>query len=228
MQSLLELGIRSIILTSGTLAPLKPLISELGINIAVTLENQHVVTNQQICVKILGTGPDGVPLHSGYENRNNDKYINSLGMAIFNISRQIPNGLLVFFPSYALMNKCMETWQQTGVWDNMNDLKVRYSIICISKKILFLYLQRVFVEPKTKDAFNTMMADFYDRVKDPQYKGATFMAVCRGKVSEGLDFADINGRAVIVTGLPYPPFKDPRVVLKRRYLDVCRARDREV
>lgn len=86
----------------------------------------------------------------------------------------------------------------------------------------------MFIEPKTKDAFNTTMTDFYDRVKDPQYKGATFMAVCRGKVSEGLDFADINGRAVIVIGLPYPPFKDPRVVLKQKYLDICRARDREV
>lgn len=71
------------------------------------------------------------------------------------------------------------------------------------------------------------MKDFYERVKDPAYTGATFMAVCRGKVSEGLDFADLNGRAVIVTGLPYPPFKDPRVVLKKKYLDVCRARNSE-
>ena len=41
------------------------------------------------------------------------------------------------------------------------------------------------------------------------------MAVCRGKVAEGLDFADDNGRAVLITGLPYPPFKDARVELKR-------------
>ena len=26
------------------------------------------------------------------------------------------------------------------------------------------------------------------------------MAVCRGKVAEGLDFADNNGRAVLITG----------------------------
>lgn len=44
-------------------------------------------------------------------------------------------------------------------------------------------------------------------------------AVCRGKISEGIDFADNNGRAVIVTGLPFPLFTDPRVVLKRQYLD---------
>jgi regulator of telomere elongation helicase 1 len=30
-------------------------------------------------------------------------------------------------------------------------------------------------------------------------------------VSEGVDFSDINGRAVIITGLPYPPTFDARV-----------------
>lgn len=32
---------------------------------------------------------------------------------------------------------------------------------------------------------------------DEQQNGALFFAVCRGKVSEGLDFADSNARAVI-------------------------------
>ena len=44
-------------------------------------------------------------------------------------------------------------------------------------------------------------------------------AVCRGKMSEGIDFANDYGRAVIITGLPYPPYKDPRVVLKKQFLD---------
>ena len=38
-----------------------------------------------------------------------------------------------------------------------------------------------------------------------------FFAVCRGKVSEGLDFADNNGRAVVVTGLPYPNVQDAKI-----------------
>lgn len=55
------------------------------------------------------------------------------------------------------------------------------------------------------------MTEFYDKVKDPKLNGAVFFAVCRGKVSEGLDFTDANGRAVIITGLPNPPAKDPKV-----------------
>lgn len=31
------------------------------------------------------------------------------------------------------------------------------------------------------------------------------------QVSEGLDFADINGRAVVITGLPFPPKMDAKV-----------------
>lgn len=45
------------------------------------------------------------------------------------------------------------------------------------------------------------------------------MAVCRGKMSEGIDFRDQKGRVVMVTGIPYAPHVDPWVVLKREYLD---------
>jgi len=45
------------------------------------------------------------------------------------------------------------------------------------------------------------------------------MAVCRGKVSEGLDFSDDFGRAVILTGIPYSPAMDPKIVAKKQYLD---------
>ena len=38
----------------------------------------------------------------------------------------------------------------------------------------------------------------------------SWCAFCH-KVSEGLDFADANGRAVIVTGIPFPPKLDPKV-----------------
>ena len=75
------------------------------------------------------------------------------------------------------------------------------------------------------------MDAFYEHITDPAHNGAAFFAVCRGKVSwevsscfsfimlsslsllkvsEGLDFADMNGRAVVITGLPYPLRMDPK------------------
>lgn len=43
------------------------------------------------------------------------------------------------------------------------------------------------------------------------------------QASEGLDFADTFGRAVVITGLPFPPKMDPRVLLKMQFLDEMNA-----
>ncbi|XP_046858545.1 regulator of telomere elongation helicase 1-like [Xenia sp. Carnegie-2017] len=74
----------------------------------------------------------------------------------------------------------------------------------------------IFVEPQNKC---WTMDGFYEKVKSTEFKGAMFLAVCRGKVSEGVNFSDINGRAVVITGLPYPPAYDARVKLKQQFLD---------
>ena len=49
-------------------------------------------------------------------------------------------------------------------------------------------------------------------------------AVCRGKVSEGIDFADAKARAVVITGMPYPALIDPKVrreTATRLVGDIC-------
>jgi len=40
-------------------------------------------------------------------------------------------------------------------------------------------------------------------------QGASLFCVCRGKVSEGIDFAGEMARAVFLVGIPLPPAKDP-------------------
>lgn len=210
MRQLLGRNARSIILTSGTLAPLKPLISELDIPIAVRLENPHIIDGSQVCVKIVGQGPDKECLNSSYANRDNPKYVQSLGRTILSFCPIIPGGLLVFFPSYPVLYKCQEAWQETGIWAQISRTKP------------------IFVEPRGKEQFLNTMTEYYQRINDPAGKGAVFMAVCRGKVSEGLDFADMNGRAVIITGLPFPPLKDARIILKKKYLQEVRTKENEI
>jgi len=39
------------------------------------------------------------------------------------------------------------------------------------------------------------------------------IAVHRGKIAEGMDFTDEMARLVILIGIPYPPFKDEKIVL---------------
>lgn len=206
MRQLLEKNTRCIIMTSGTLAPMGPLISEMGIPVSVELENPHIVDSSQVLVQIVGKGPDKEPLISNYQNRSNPKYLQSLGRTILSFCPLVPDGLLVFFPSYPIMETCQKAWQESGVWSQIQRLKP------------------IFVEPRGKTAFVNTMAEYYDQIRIRK-GGAVFMAVCRGKVSEGLDFANENGRAVIITGLPFPPLKDPRVILKKKYLEENRRRD---
>ncbi|KAB7494881.1 Regulator of telomere elongation helicase 1-like protein [Armadillidium nasatum] len=192
----------------GTLSPLESFTSELKIPFPIKLENPHVIKPCQVWVGTICKGPDGTILNSSFKNRDKPEYLNSLGSTILNFSRIVPGGLLVFFPSYPQLRKCQEFWQGNGIWSSITNSMA------------------IFVEPQTKDGFITAMDGFYEKVRDPNLKGACFLAVCRGKVSEGLDFANRNGRAVIITGLPYPPFKDPRVVLKQKYLDEVRSKSK--
>uniref|UniRef100_A0A2C9KWZ7 Regulator of telomere elongation helicase 1 homolog n=1 Tax=Biomphalaria glabrata TaxID=6526 RepID=A0A2C9KWZ7_BIOGL len=200
MKDLLAHGVKVIILTSGTLSPLESFTMEMQIPFPVQLENPHVIDTNQVWLGALCKGPDGAVLNSEYKNRSTEEYQNSLGNSIVNFARVVPNGLLIFFPSYPLMDQCVEKWKRSNVWNNISQYKP------------------IVVEPKGKFAFTEVMDEFYSKVNDPSLNGAIFMAVCRGKVSEGLDFADHNGRAVMITGLPFPPMFDPRVKLKMEFL----------
>jgi fanconi anemia group J protein len=48
------------------------------------------------------------------------------------------------------------------------------------------------------------------------------MGVCRGSLSEGIDFSDDMARLVIVIGVPNPSFYAAEIVLKMKFLDSSR------
>ena len=45
------------------------------------------------------------------------------------------------------------------------------------------------------------------------------MGVCRGRISEGLNFSDDAARCVIIIGIPYAQYTDPKIQLKIHFLD---------
>ncbi|XP_078228256.1 regulator of telomere elongation helicase 1 isoform X2 [Callithrix jacchus] len=201
MRELVRQGVRTLILTSGTLAPVSSFALEMQIPFPVCLENPHIIDKHQIWVGVVPRGPDGAQLSSAFDRRYSEECLSSLGKALGNIARVVPYGLLVFFPSYPVMEKSLEFWRARDFARKIEALKP------------------LFVEPRSKGSFSETISAYYERVTSPGSTGAAFLAVCRGKASEGLDFSDTNGRGVIVTGLPYPPRMDPRVVLKMQFLD---------
>ncbi|XP_065429263.1 Fanconi anemia group J protein isoform X7 [Chrysemys picta bellii] len=103
-----------------------------------------------------------------------------------------------------LLDKLKDRWMHTGLWRNLELVKT------------------VIAEPKGGDKadFDALLQIYYDAIKYKGGKdGALLIAVCRGKVSEGLDFSDDNARAVITIGIPFPNVKDLQVELKRKYND---------
>eukprot|EP00727_Mastigamoeba_balamuthi_P005711 m51a1_g176 putative regulator of telomere elongation helicase 1-like (853) ;mRNA; r:584092-587690 len=204
-----DCGIASVVfdrsvLTSGTLAPLDTLASELGIPFDVRLENPHVVPQENVWAGTLTVGPSNSALNGSYKNRSNPQYVADVGNALVNFARMIPAGVLVFFPSYKMLSTCVEEWKQRArgmaTWQLIEKHK------------------RVFVEPKFAAQMGVVFDEFCREIKTGS-GGAMFFAVARGKVSEGLDFSDDNARAAVVIGLPYPNVSDTRVKLKRKFLD---------
>ena len=204
-----ECGTRCMVLTSGTLSPLNSFAYELGMPFPVRLENPHVIEASQIFVGILSKGPAGHSLNSSFRNRSDPGYLQDLGNTIANFARIVPDGLLVFFVSFGSMEACLEAWQQPGTGGTpgvMDRIKRHKDVV---------------VEPRQSNRFTEACEDYRMKLQDKS--GAVFFAVCSGKASEGLDFSDSAGRAVVITGIPYPPIKDKRISIKKQMLDLQRA-----
>lgn len=212
MSQLVAMGVRSILLTSGTLSPLSSFADELGIPFPpqYRLENPHVIAPQrQLLVGTVPKGPSGIELTSAYTQRESDAAKKDLGNAIINFCRLIPQGVLVFFPSYSALASAHAAWARPPPDGE--------SIVDRIKK-----LKTLCVEPRESSELANTIEAYTAAVQMSVRRGsggAILLAVCRGKLSEGVDFADAACRGVIITGLPLPPAFDARVELKRSFLD---------
>jgi regulator of telomere elongation helicase 1 len=83
-------------------------------------------------------GPSGKKLNSSYRFRDTEEYKVELGNVVVNFARIIPDGLLVFFPSYGVMRACVETWKSYGtptIWERISALK--HSVVEPQDKVEF-------------------------------------------------------------------------------------------
>ena len=163
---LTRLKVRSIIMTSGTLSPLDAFARQLTVPFPIHLENPHVVGHDKVWVGVVPKGPTGFRLNSSYEHRSNPRYMSELGRTLVNLCRMAPDGVLVFFPSYGVMSACVQAWKNSDVWDRMSQRK-----------------GKIVVEPRSAQEMKTCIQQ-YEQAVDRGI-GAMFMAVCRGKASEG-------------------------------------------
>ncbi|KAM7413743.1 hypothetical protein PAMA_020899 [Pampus argenteus] len=202
--------VRSIVLTSGTLSPMGSFSSELGVNFSIQLEANHVINKSQVWVGTVGAGPQGRKLCATFQHAETYAFQDEVGALLLHVCQVVAKGVLCFLPSYKMLDKLRDRWINTGLWEKLEQQKT------------------VITEPRGggKGDFDELLQTYYDAIKYCEERdGALLIAVCRGKVSEGLDFTDDNARAVVTIGIPFPNIKDLQVELKMKYNDKhCKSR----
>ena len=192
---------RCVIVASGTLAPTASFASELGAPFPVKLEAPHVVDMaRQVWAGTCAAGLDGAALTATFKGSASFAFQDGVGACLEAALGATPGGVLAFFPSYALLDRLVARWRSTGAWERLHGIAPAVA------------------EPRgSGPGFDAALAEYYDGVKS--HGRALFLAVCRGKASEGLDFADARARLVLVFGVPFPAAQDARVLAKKAYND---------
>ena len=151
---------------SGTLSPMDSFSSELGCDFSIRLEAPHVIDcSRQVMCNYM---PE---FNLSFKGSDSASLHHRLGQLIIDVCSVTPNGVLVFCASYWWIEMLSQTWRANGQWDTLNSIK------------------SVYMEPKFNDKnFTKLLKNF--QAAACTSKGAVMIAVCRGKISEGLDLSD--------------------------------------
>ncbi|KXN70441.1 DNA repair helicase [Conidiobolus coronatus NRRL 28638] len=168
----------TVVITSGTLSP--PEMYPRMLNFTTVLEQSYTMTLTRI---VITRGSDQVAVSSKFEIRNQPSVVRNFGNILIEYAKSVPDGIVAFFPSYLYMESIVAMWSEMGILNQAWKHKL------------------IFVE--TPDAAETSLALENYRLACDNGRGAILLSVARGKVSEGVDFDNNYGRAVLMFGIPY-------------------------
>ena len=171
----------SVLLASGTMSPLDTFESELGVPFQHKVEADHVVKSDQVFCRYITKAKNEHQLNSTFRNRDNKSYLEGLGELVVDVTQEVKSGgILVFFSSYSEMNSKLSVWKDMQIYQKLSNLATIFDEKSISGKI-----------------FDSKIVEFKEKCKSQR---CVLFAVCRGKISEGIDFADSAARVVMAIG----------------------------
>ena len=129
-----------------------------------------------------------------------------LGYTISSLCRVIPDGVVAFFPSYDYLNHVLSTWKKKP---DRNETTTIFDLIHQTKPILY---------GGTGETEN-ILQEYTTTITQGKGKGALLLSVVGGKLSEGINFSDKLGRAVLIIGLPFPNINTAVWQSKIRYIE---------
>ena len=184
----------SVIITSGTLSPLEMYPRLLDFSPVLMETFPMTLTRNSVSPMIVTRGADQVAMSSRFQVRNDPAVVRNYGSLIVDMCKVVPDGLVAFFPSYIYLETIVSLWHEMGIINHILQYKL------------------VFIE--TPDSVETSIALESYRAACENGRGAVLLSVARGKVSEGIDFTDHYGRAVIMFGIPYQ-YTESRILKAR-------------
>ncbi|KAL5524487.1 CHL1 [Sanghuangporus sanghuang] len=197
---------RSVILAGGTMSPVSDMALQLFPNIAreqlTVFSCGHVIPRANLLCLVLGTGPRGRDLEFRFKDREDKSLIDDLGQCLFNLASVCPNGAVVFFPSYAFLDKVKRVWNTNGLLSRIRQKK------------------QLFYEPHANAEVDDILQQYALACNETfrTSRGAMLFAVVGAKLSEGLNFADELARAVVLVGIPYPNIASPELKERMKYM----------
>ncbi|KAK8152501.1 ATP-dependent RNA helicase-like protein chl1 [Phyllosticta citrichinensis] len=194
---------RAVILAGGTMSPLSDyeqhLFSYLPRERITTLSCGHVIPPSNLLAWPVTHGPSGAPFDFTFEKRNAPAMLADLGLAILQFVAVIPDGVVVFFPSYAYLDQCVKAWKRAAAPSSLFDALQAVKPVFYEAKTA--QQQQSQAQPASNES---VLAAYTSAVTSGGGRGALLLAVVGGSLSEGINFSDALGRGVAVVGLPFP------------------------
>ena len=150
----------------------------------------HIIPKDNLLVWPVAEASNGIELDFTYNKRNSQILIDTLGQCILDLCNSIPDGIVVFFPSYRYMDEVVLRWKrgpkaaESTIWNQIAQRKP------------------VFQEMKDVSGVEGVLHEYTTSIESG--KGGLLLSVIGGKMSEGINFSDQLGRGVVVVGLPFP------------------------
>jgi chromosome transmission fidelity protein 1 len=200
---------RAVILAGGTMSPTSDyadyLFSYLAPGRLQIHSFGHVIPPRNLFAEVVSSSSSGVDFNFNFENRQSERMIAELGNSVLRICRIVPDGVVAFFPSYDYLGQVLNVWKRPG--------PVSGSLLESIERV-----KRVFEESKCGSATTEELLREYAQAIDSG-KGALLLSVVGGKLSEGINFSDKLGRAVIAIGLPFPNAQGAEWKAKIRFVE---------
>jgi chromosome transmission fidelity protein 1 len=218
---------RAVILAGGTMSPFDDykahLFPSLPESKITTLSCGHVIPPSNLCVWTLGgtrsKGAGGnMEFEFNFQRRGDRTMVHQLGLSILNICSVVPDGVVVFFPSYGYLDEVIAVWQglvppdTKSIWDRIQARKqiCRETRGGSSDETLQEYSAVILGDGSAQNSRGA---------RPTKPRGAILLSVVGGKMSEGINFSDRLGRCVIIVGLPYPNINSPEWKAKTEYIE---------